>query len=346
MQPIGIGIVGAGVIFEAYVNGLASEREVHLLWVADIDLERAAAKARVFEIPNFGSLAEMLRDPNVQVVINITPPQEHAQVTNACLKSGKNVYVEKPFAASFAEAKLSADLARERGLTVGVAPDTFLGQSGRTALAAIEAGAIGTPIAATSFARSSRVETWHPNAALFYARGAGPALDWGPYHVAALINLLGPVARVTGVSRQSTELRYNKPGSGEATLIPVEIPTHVTGILEFNGGVVATVVYSFDVWETELPHIEIYGTAGTLSLPDPDEYDLPVKLRSRGLDSWVILNPVGHPANERQLEWFRGPGVMDLVHSLSGARHQTSAEFGLNVLAVLEALQDGTTLTL
>ncbi|MFZ3555335.1 Gfo/Idh/MocA family protein [Streptomyces sp. BH055] len=336
-RSVNVGILGTGSIFRAYAAGIATLPELTVTRVADVDLERARTAAAEFGIPAAGTTEELLADDDVEIVVNITPPAVHAPLNEAALRAGKHVYTEKPLAATTELARANLVTATETGRTLGGAPDTFLGTAGQTARAAIDDGLIGTPFAATSFVRSSRVQAWHPSPGFFFQAGGGPVLDWGPYHVAALVNLLGPVRDVMGANAMAErELAVTAP---ERTVesVPVEVPTHATSILRFDSGVLATVMYSFDVWDTELPHLEIYGTGGTLSLPDPNTFDRPVRIKRRGDTEWSEL-PAVTGAKAPATGPFRGLGVLDLARHLDGGPHRASGEFAFHVLAVLERM--------
>jgi predicted dehydrogenase len=347
-----IGVVGTGAVFGFYARGLRWYGDLPIVRVADLDAARARARAQEHGIPAWGSLEELLADPDVDVVVNLTPPAVHHPVTSAALAAGKHVYVEKPIAASSALAREDLAQAQAAERVLGAAPDTFLGTAGQTARAAIDRGDIGAPFAATSFVRSSRVETWHPNPGFFFQPGGGPVLDWGPYHVAALVNLLGPIAEVQGATTiPSPVLEVTAP---ERTVDEVEVtvPTTATAILRTISGALITALYSFDVWDTALPQIEVYGTEGTLALPDPNHHDRPVLIRrrdegpsdraTRDATPWRELPPVIPPTRDDTPLQFRGHGVSDLVDSLSGAPLRASGQFALHVLDVLEAIEAAT----
>ena len=344
-----IGIVGTGAIFAAYLRGLGWYGDLPVVRVADVDAERVRQRAEEFSIPAWGSAEDLYADPGVDVVVNITPPAAHAPVTSAALAAGKHVYVEKPVAASAELARANVEQAAAAGLVLGAAPDTFLGTAGQTARAAIDDGLIGTPFAATSFVRSTRVEAWHPNPGFFFQPGGGPALDMGPYHIAALVNLLGPIAEVAGATTAPTS---SIALTGGREPIEVAVPTTATAILRTVSGALVTVLYSFDVWDTTLPQIEVYGTEGTLALPDPNHHDRAVLIKRREdtpLDRvpwpdtpWRELPPAIPPTRERSDLQVRGHGVSDLVDSLGGAPLRASGAFALHVLEVLEAIEGAT----
>ncbi|RCV47965.1 Gfo/Idh/MocA family protein [Marinitenerispora sediminis] len=339
-----IGIIGTGAVFPAYARGLAALPGLTVVRVADLDEERSRTAAAEWGIPAWGSAADLLADPGVDVVVNITTPAAHAALTDAALEAGKHVYVEKPLAVTTRDARRNIATAERTGRVLGGAPDTFLGSAAQTARAAVDAGLIGRPFAATSFVRSSRAQTWHPDPTFLFKPGGGPVLDWGPYHIAALVNLLGPITRVVGATANAElEIPVTAPDR-RVERIDVEVATHATSILQFTSGVLATAVYSFDIWDTDLPHIEVYGTEGTLQIPDPNHFDAPVRLKRRTADEWTQLPPVlplSRP-DTGDAGIYRGLGVQDLVGHLAGDAHRASAGLALHVLDVLERLQDAT----
>ncbi|MBO1334562.1 Gfo/Idh/MocA family protein [Streptomyces sp. VRA16 Mangrove soil] len=334
-----VGILGTGSIFKAYAAGLASVPQLQVVRVADLDQDRARAAAEQFGIPAWGTTEQLLADDSVDIVVNITPPAAHAPLTDAALRAGKHVYTEKPLAATTELARRNMATAEASGRVLGGAPDTFLGAAGQTARAALDAGLIGTPFAATSFVRSSRAQTWHPDPTFLFQAGGGPVLDFGPYHVAALVNLLGPVTDVLGASGQAQETIAVTSQDRRVDTVDVQVATHATSVLRFASGTLATTMYSFDVWDSDTPSIEVYGTEGTLQLPDPNHFDLPVRIRRRDESQWRELKPVCPPVAPPAGTPFRGPGVLDLAEHLRGGPHRASAEFAYHVLDVLELMQ-------
>lgn len=337
-----IGVAGAGAVFDAYAEGLAWYGDLPIIRVADIDVGRARAKAELHHIPAYGTPEELYADPDVDVIVNITPPVAHWAVTRDALAAGKHVYSEKPIAATVELARVNLDQARAAGRVLAGAPDTFLGTSGQTARAAIDDGLIGTPFAATSFVRSPKVETKHPNPTFFYQAGGGPTLDWGPYHLAALVNLLGPIAEVTGASVIPTpRIAVTAPGR-VVDEVEVTVPTTTAALLRTVSGALVSALYSFDIWDTTLPHLEVYGTQGTLNIPNPNHHDAPVLIKRRADQDWSELDPVLPPTCDPRVRLFRGHGVNDLVESLRGAPLRVSGEFALHVLEVLAAVEQAT----
>lgn len=330
--PLRVAAIGCGDIFrKAYVPGIRACPGLALVACADQDAARARAAAQEFGIPFGGTSEEVLARADVDLVLNLTVPQAHAPVALAALRAGKHVYGEKPLALSTAEAAPVLALARERGLQVGCAPDTVLGAGIQTARAAIDAGLIGRPVAATAVMACHGHEHWHPSPAFYYQRGGGPLLDMGPYYLTALATLLGPARRACAMSGRAFAEREisSKPLAG--TRVPVEIETHVAGQLAYDGGAIASIVMSFDTWKHSLPCIEIHGTEGSLSVPDPNGFGGAVRLARRRGD-WEEL-PHRHPENRR------GIGVADLADAIaSGRAARCSGELAFHVLDTMESL--------
>jgi predicted dehydrogenase len=336
-----IGIIGCGNISRAYATKLTALPDLDLVACADIDAARARALAAEFGVPAVLTPEELLASPDIDVVVNLTVPRAHATITRSALEAGKDVYSEKPLALDTREGAELVALARTRDLRLGCAPDTFLGAGLQTCRALIDAGVIGTPLAADAFVQGSGPESWHPDPRAFYQRGAGPLYDIGVYYVTALVALLGPVARVTGAARISRARRLITSQPLAGTWMDVEVPTHVAGVLEHAAGPVATLVASFDVPATRYRWIEVYGTEGTLSVPDPNTIGGPVQIRRAGETDWTDM-PLSH-GNAQQ---SRGLGLADMVRAeRAGRPHRASGELALHVLEVMErslmAAEDG-----
>ncbi|MDG6106936.1 Gfo/Idh/MocA family oxidoreductase [Dactylosporangium aurantiacum] len=334
-EPLTVGIVGAGKISRQYAATLTRLPGVRLTRVADLADGRAQALAADYAGVRAVPVTELLTGDDVDLVVNLTVPQAHADVALAALAAGRHVYGEKPLAASTAEARTVLAAAAAAGRTVGCAPDTVLGTGVQTARAALDAGEIGAPVAATAFMVTPGHERWHPDPEFYYQPGGGPLLDMGPYYVTALVTLLGPVRRVTGLASTPRPTRTIGDGPRAGTVFPVHVPTHQTGVLEHAGGALTTLMMSFDVWAGRLPHIEVYGTAGTLSVPDPNHFDGPVDLcTDAGGAHWTRL-----PQRAGYRDGGRGIGVADLADALrAGAPPRASAELAYHVLDVIECL--------
>jgi predicted dehydrogenase len=331
-----VGIVGCGNISGIYLKNCPTFENLTIAACADLDLDRARARAAEYGVPKACSVQELLADPEIDLVINLTIPQAHAEVALAALEAGKSVYNEKPLAVSRADGLRMLELARAKGLLVGGAPDTFLGGGLQTCRKLIDDGAIGEPVAATAFMLSPGHESWHPSPEFYYQVGGGPMFDMGPYYLTALVALLGPVRRVTGSARITRPERTitSQPKHGQT--ITVEVPTHVAGVLDFASGPVATIVTSFDVWGGMPPPIEVYGTAGSLVVPDPNGFGGPVLLRKAGEREWSEVPLThGYTANSR------GLGVADMAYALrSGRPHRASGELAYHVLDLMHAFHD------
>ncbi len=332
--PAQVGIIGCGNICDQYFKSCASFRDIEIVACADLLLERAEAKAAQYGVRALG-VDELLSDPDISIVLNLTIPQAHAEVDLAALAAGKHVHSEKPLTLNASDGRRILAAASERGLRVGCAPDTFLGGGLQTSRKLIDDGWIGRPVAATAFMVGHGHEYRHPDPAFFYKAGGGPMLDMGPYYITALIHLLGPVTRVTGSSKITFPQRVitSKPKYGD--VIDVDVTTHLASALDFANGVVATVVMSFDVWAHNLPHIEIYGSEGSLVVPDPNRFGGPVLLRRAGAEAWSEI-PLSHSA-----EVGRGIGVADMANAIrNGRAHRASGELALHALEVMLAVDE------
>lgn len=330
-----VGIIGCGNIFPAYVKGCRAFRILDVVACADVLVERAEARAQEFGIPKWSSVEALLADPEVDIVVNLTVPAAHAEVSLAAIAAGKHIHSEKPLAITRADGKAILDAAQARGVRVGGAPDTFLGGGLQTCRKLIDDGVIGVPVAATAFMASRGPESWHPNPDFFYKVGGGPLFDMGPYYLTALVHLLGPVRRVTGSTRISFPERVATSQALYGHRIPVEVPTHIAGVLDFAGGAVATLITSFDVWAHNLPRIEIYGLEGSLSVPDPNTFGGPVKVRLGGESEWRDV-PLTHSADVA-----RGIGVADMAYGVTyGRPHRASGELAYHVLDLMHAFGD------
>lgn len=333
MAPVKVGLIGAGNISEQYIKASRTFRAMEVVACADLDLSRATARAREFGL-QARTVDELLTDPDIEIVVNLTIPAAHAAVSRAIIAAGKHVYSEKPLAISLEEGQELLDAARERGVRLGVAPDTFLGGGLQTCRKLIDEGWIGKPVAATAFMMGHGPEGWHPDPAFFYQPGAGPMFDMGPYYLTTLIHLLGPITRVTGSTRRSFTERIATSPARYGERIPVTTDTHIAGVLDFERGPIATLITSFDVWHSSVPRIEIYGSEGTLSVPDPNTFGGPVRLRRMGAEEWSEI-PLTHA-----VPIGRAIGVADLATALRAGRpHRASGELGYHVLEVMHAFE-------
>ncbi len=334
-----MGVIGCGNISGIYLKNARRLEILDVVACADLDLERARARAAEYDVPRACTVEELLADPAVEIVLNLTVPAAHGEVGLWALDAGKSLYNEKPLAIAREDALLLVERARARGLLLGGAPDTFLGAGLQTCRSLVDDGLIGAPVAATAFMLGHGAESWHPDPAFFYKPGAGPMLDMGPYYLTALVNLLGPVRRVTGSARASFPERAitSQPHHGET--IVVEVPTHIAGVLDFASGPIGTIVTSFDVWASETPRLEVYGSAGTLSLPDPNTFGGPVRLRRPGEDRWSEV-PLTHGYATNS----RGLGLADMAYALrSGRPVRASGSLTYHVLDIMQSFEQAST---
>lgn len=335
MEKMKAGIIGCGNISAIYLENLKTNPYIEVVAVADLIRERAQERADEFNIANVYNVDELLQNDEIELVLNLTIPGSHAMTDLAALEAGKHVYAEKPLAISLEDGRKVVELAEEKGLYVGSAPDTFLGSGIQTARKAIEEGLIGKPIAATSFFMGGGRR--HGTLILsFYMAGGGPMFDMGPYYLTALVTLLGPIRRISASA--GIQIADRKVGSGpkEGTTLRVETPTHLAGTIDFADGAIVTMITSFDIrGASDLPRIEIYGTEGTLSVPDPNFFNGEVKLRRYGQDTWETVQPAfesGH--NER------GIGLTEMVESIrAGREHKASGKLAYHVLEAMHAFQ-------
>ena len=331
-----VGLIGCGTISQTYFKVAARFPVLEIVACADAIPERARARAEEFGVPRAVSVDELLADPAIELVLNLTVPKAHGEVALRAVEAGKSVYNEKPLTVGREEARRLLELAEEGGVRVGGAPDTFLGGGAQTCRKLIDEGAIGSPVAAVAFMLNHGHESWHPDPGFYYQVGGGPMFDMGPYYLTALVNLIGPVRRATGSARVSFPERTitSQPRAGQK--IPVEVPTHVAGVLDFASGAVGTIITSFDVWAHSLPRIEIYGSEGSLGVPDPNTFGGPVRLRRHDEAEWREV-ALTHPYTEN----FRSLGLADMAYALrSGRPHRASGELAYHVLDVMHAVHD------
>lgn len=326
---INIGIIGCGNISSIYMENIPRFKHLMLKACTDLDLDRAKEQAERFNIPKVYTVDEMIADEEIDLVINLTTPQAHAETCIKVLEAKKHVYVEKPLAVSLEEGRAILNKAKEMNCLVGSAPDTFLGAGIQTAIRLIEEGEIGTPIGASAFMIGRGHEHWHPNPEFYYKKGGGPMFDMGPYYITALIAALGPIKRLSGSTRISYPERtiLSEPLAGKK--VKVEIPTHISGVIDFSSGAVATITTSFDAFGgSSLPPIEIYGSEGTLILPDPNLFGGPVKIRKK--DKWDFVEV---PVPEIFSENIRGLGVAEMAYAIiNQTKHRASGEMAYHVL--------------
>jgi len=332
-KKINVGIIGCGNISEAYLTGAKNFPIMQITACADINMEAAKIKAGAHNIEAM-SVENLLEKEDIEIILNITTPQAHTEINIKALHAGKHVHCEKPFAIIRDDGKKVLDLAEEKNLLVGCAPDTFLGGGLQTCRKIIDDGEIGKPVAGTAFMMSHGVESWHPNPGFYYLKGGGPMLDMGPYYITALINLLGPVKKVCAISAMPFNERIATSKEQAGKILPVEVPTHVAGTLEFQSGAVITLVMSFDVWKHSNHNIEIHGEEGSMQVPDPNGFGGDVNIYKPGNDGWQsVLLSHGYTDNMRSI------GVADMAYAIRyNRKNRCSGELAYHVLDVMLSL--------
>lgn len=336
MKKLGVGIVGIGKISEIYLQNLSDmfNNVLSIVAISDLVEERTAQAAMKYDIAMVMSFEEMLNCKDIDLILNLTTPQHHFDLNRKSLEAGKHIYVEKPLSLSSENASFLVSMAKEKGLLLGGAPDTFLGSGIQTCKKLIEDGWIGKPIAASAFMMNHGHESWHPDPEFYYKNGGGPLFDMGPYYITALVSMLGPIDLVSGVAQKTFAERTITSEPKKGTVINVDVETHIASLLHFKEGAVGTLVTSFDVHHHTMPHIEVYGTEGTLRVPDPNTFGGPILCCRQGSKEWKEL-PLLFPYAENS----RGLGVADMATALqTGADSRVSGLLTRHVVEVMEAI--------
>ncbi len=341
--PVGVGIVGAGVISQTYLENLTSFPDVKVVAIGDIIPERAKAKAEEHGVPSWGTLEDVLANPDVELVVNLTIPESHIAVSSQAVAAGKHVWTEKPLGLDREGARQLLKDADAAGVRVGSAPDTILGPGFQSAKRAIAEGVIGTPLFVQTAFQTQGPDLWHPEPAFLFAKGAGPLLDMGPYYFSALVSLLGPIAGVAARGSRFRTERHIHTGPRASETFPVEVPSSVQVLSTFEGGQHGTHLLSFDSALERHGVVEIHGTEGSIVLPDPNRFDGPTR----------YVKPLGvfRDGMKTEQEWIdveqqgtvvgRGLGVLDMVRAIAENRtHVATGELGFHVLDVLLSAQD------
>jgi len=351
MENLGIGIIGCGNISTSYLRLAPLFRGLQVRAVADMHMAAAEARGAEFGV-RAQSVDALLASADVDVVINLTVPDAHFGVTRAILEAGKHAYSEKPLVLSLEDGLALRALAADKGLSVGCAPDTFLGGAHQQARALLDDGAVGTITAGSAGVLNHGMEAWHPNPDFFFLPGGGPMLDLGPYYLANLINLLGPVARVAALTSSATDSRTIQSEPRKGQVIPVRTPTNIHALLLFANGATVSLSTSWDVWSHKRAHMELYGTEGTLYLPDPNFFGGVVEIG--GQDGVITAvpgwdHPLGRPNQQHPAQGavanYRTAGLADMAQAILGGRDaRCSLARALHGVEVMTAcLQSGET---
>jgi predicted dehydrogenase len=351
-KDLRVGIIGCGNISTAYLQLASMFKGYDIVAVADINMDNARARAAEFDV-RAQTVDDLLAAADVDRVINLTIPAAHVDVSRAILKAGKHVYSEKPFVLSLAEAQELGDIAKAEGVRIGSAPDTFMGGSHQLARNLIDAGAIGKVTSGTAVVMSSGMEDWHPNPDFFFQKGGGPILDLGPYYICNLVQLLGPVQKVTSFTGMASDTRTIQNGPRNGETVPVETPTTIHSVLSFESGAIITLLASWDVWASNHPIMELYGSEGTMDVPDPNFFGGILTVTERSGDpvekSWD--HPFSVPNFEETQANYRGAALADMALAIAEGRpHRCNDEFATHVVevmtAILEAGETGTVMTM
>lgn len=332
--PVGIAFIGAGNISKQYLENLATFPDVKVLVIADLFAEAAAARAAEYGIEISGDVDVALNHPDVEIVVNLTIPAAHVEVATAAVKAGKHVWTEKPFSLDRESGRGLLKEAQAAGVRLGCAPDTFLGAGMQTARRLIDAGEIGTPLTALTMFQSPGPESWHPNPAFLFQAGAGPLFDMAPYYLTTLVQAFGPMSKVAAVGSTAFPTRTIGSGPKAGDVFDVDVPTHVSAMVQFASGASSHSVFSFESPRPRMGFVEITGTDGTIALPDPNNFDGDIQLFKRGDEDWTSIPAVG-PANGR------GLGVLDMARAIrAGVPHRATGEQAFHVLDAMVSITE------
>ncbi|MGV2982129.1 Gfo/Idh/MocA family protein [Microbacterium sp. AGC85] len=331
--PMRIGVIGVGKIAEQYFAQIPKLSNLELVAVADVNAERADAVAIEQNVEAL-SVDDLLADDRIDAVLNLTIPAAHVEVGLRAIAAGKHVFAEKPLGLNVAEAAELLRAADAAGLRVGSAPDTVLGTGVQTARNLLDAGTIGAPVGASAHWSSPGHESWHPSPQFYYQPGGGPLFDMGPYYLTTLVTMFGPVVSVAGSVSTSDRRRSIGSGPLQGTPLEVSIDTHISAILFHESGVSSTVTMSFDIWQTRVPMIEIYGTAGTISVADPNGFDDATEVWTQDAPEWRVA-----PVSGGYADTGRGAGLADMAQAIeTGRPHRATGALAFHVLEIMEAV--------
>ena len=332
-QPFGVGVIGCGNISNQYLKNLSRFPDVAVVICADVEVGRARAQADAYGVPGWGSPADALGHPGVELIVNLTVPAAHAEVSGAAIAAGKHVWSEKPLTLDVAAGRALLEQAEAAGVRVGCAPDTVLGAGLQSARRLIDNGAIGTPLTALTLLQGPGPQSWHPDPEFLFAPGAGPLFDLGPYYLTVLAVLFGPARRVAAIGRRPRESRVIGSGPRAGTPFGVAVPTYIAALAEYAAGQAASLLFSWDSPLSRQGFIEVTGTEATLAVPDPNRFDGNPRIRRAGDADWTVIPAKGAAAG-------RGTGVVDMVRAIrGGAGHRASGTVALHVLEMMSAIE-------
>ena len=355
MDPLRIGLIGTGRISDIYLTNCARFLQLEVVACGSLNMDESHAKAAQYGIDRVMAPDQIIAARNIDAILNLTIPAAHAEVSLKALDAGKHVYSEKPFATTLADGKRVLDKAAQTGLLVGNAPDTFLGGRWQTVRKLLDQGVIGTPTGCMAHVGTHGVERHHPNPDFYYQPGGGPLLDLGPYYLTAMVFLMGPISRVSGMARRTFDHRQIENGPRNGEWMEVAVDTHSLSMLEFASGAIGNMTMSFDIWDSETPRFEIYGTDGTICIPDPDpvhganDFHGPVWYRTRKSSRWEFQpRPTDRPTDwlvAENTHGFnensRGLGLLDMAMALQEKRQpRASGALAQHVLEVMLGIEE------
>ncbi len=346
MKKLGVGIIGCGNISAAYLGLAPMFKAIEVRAVADVNMDAARSRAEEFKV-RAETVDELLADDQIDIVVNLTIPNAHFAVSKRVLEAGKHVYSEKPFVLTLEEGEELRRVAAEKGLRVGSAPDTWMGGAHQDARAALDAGRIGTVTSATAYVMSHGPEGWHPNPDFFYDLGGGPMLDLGPYYLNNLVQFIGPVEKVFAITAAPLKTRPIGSGPRKGQTVPVKTPTDIHALLKFESGATVTLTTSWDVWKHRHANMELYGTEGTLFVPDPNFFGGTVEIALPGgeiepLDRtdhpFGIDNQQDQNTGDKRAN-YRTAGLADMAQAIvEGRPHRCSLEMSLHAVDVMTSI--------
>ncbi|WP_066521779.1 Gfo/Idh/MocA family protein [Curtobacterium ammoniigenes] len=332
--PVGVGVIGAGVISDQYLSNLTVFPDVRVVFIADIDLPRAAAQAEKWGVPESGTVEELLAHDEIEIVVNLTIPAAHVDVATRAVQAGKHVWGEKPFALDRESGRALLAAAAAAGKRVCVAPDTFLGAGLQTGLRTIRDGRIGRPLNALTIMQSPGPESWHPSPEFLFAVGGGPLFDIGPYYLTTLVQAFGPVAKVSATASKARATRTIGSGPKAGTEFPVEVPTHYSALIEFENGGSAQSIFSFESAQPRAGFVEIEGEQGTVVFPDPNNFDGDSTLWTFGQEGPETIPAVGST-------YSRGTGVVELARAIrADVPERVPGELAFHVLDIMVSIAE------
>ena len=333
-HAVGVGVIGAGAISDQYLAALVQFPDVRVVMISDLDVPRAEAQAAKFGVPKFGTTDQLLADPDVEIVVNLTIPAAHASVSSQALRAGKHVWSEKPLSLDRDSGLALLEAAEETGKILAVAPDTIMGAGMQTAKRAIDRGDIGVPLSVTALFQFRGPDSFHPNPGFLFQPGAGPLFDMGPYYLTTFAYIFGSISDVAAVGQRARDVRRHEAGPHVGREFQVDVPTEVRSLLRFESGATGLLLLSWDSPVRRVGFLEVTGTEGTIAVPDPNHFDGDPRVIHVSDDEWTVLPGRGAAAG-------RGSGVLELARaSREGRPPLFDGRLGYHVLDAMISLQE------